>query len=173
MDYEPLAGCGYPTQPLVRAILRIHLLCFLWLRCRGEKELSQCNVQGSRCLQTEPRPFVANFLAWVSHSLTFILSSPLIFSRLRKLTLASTSTTSSALPVYTPPPPHYQPPSPSTTCSSPDDKGFVPLASAGAISEFTISAYEKPLDPEFLTPRVPVGSLSSRASSTSVVDYSV
>jgi len=96
----------------------------------------------------------------------------LLFS-LRKLTLGSSSTESSILPTYTPPPPRYQPKSIPTTPTSPDNKGFVPLASAGTVSEFTISAYEKPLEPEPPTPRTLVGSLSSRASSTSVVDYVV
>ena len=97
-------------------------------------------------------------------------------SSLRKLTLASsstTSTTSHTLPVYTPPPPRYQPTSVPTTPTSPEDKGFMPLASAGTVSEFTLSAYEKPLDPDSQTPRILTGSLSSRASSASVVDYIV
>jgi pheromone a factor receptor len=88
---------------------------------------------------------------------------------LRKLTLSS-STTSSELPVYTPPPPRYHRTDVPTTPASPDDKGFAPLASAGTVSEFTISAYEKPLEPESPPPRILAGSLSSRASSTSVVD---
>jgi hypothetical protein len=90
-------------------------------------------------------------------------------SSLRKLTLSS-STTSSELPVYTPPPPRYHRTDVPTTPASPDDKGFAPLASAGTVSEFTISAYEKPLEPESPPPRILAGSLSSRASSTSVVD---
>lgn len=94
-------------------------------------------------------------------------------SSLRKLTLASSSTTSHTLPVYTPPPPRYQPPSVPTTPTSPDDKGFMPLASAGTVTEFTLSAYEKPLELESSTPQTLVGSLSSRASSASVVDYHV
>ena len=80
---------------------------------------------------------------------------------------------SPTLPVYTPPLPRYQPTNAVTTPSSPGDKGFVPLASAGTVSEFTISAYEKPLEPESPTPRIVVGSLSSRTSSASVVDYVV
>jgi len=94
-------------------------------------------------------------------------------SSLRKLTLASSSTMSHTLPVYTPPPPRYQPTSVPSTPTSPDDKGFMPLASAGTVTEFTLSTYEKSLDPESSTPRTLVGSLSSRASSASVVDYPV
>lgn len=97
----------------------------------------------------------------------------LTFYSLRKLTLASSSTSSSSLPAFTSPPPRYQPPSIMTTPSSPEDKGFAPLASAGTVSEFTVSAYEKPLDPETLIPQMFAGSLSSRASSTSLADYVV
>ena len=93
-----------------------------------------------------------------------------LLSSLRKLILVSSSTTSPALPAYIHPP-HYQPTTPATTLTSSDDN-FAPRVSAGTVSEFAISAYEKPLEPEFL-PRIPAGSLSSRASSKSVVDYVV
>ena len=107
-------------------------------------------------------------LLWTSYSpLTHVEFS------LRKLTLASSSTMSPTLPVYTPPPPHYQSTSSAGAPSSPDNGGFVPLASAGAVSEFSISTDEKPLGRESPTPRILVGSLSSRASSRSVVDYVV
>ena len=102
---------------------------------------------------------------------SFVLN--LLRPSLRKLTLTSSSTVSHTLPVYTPPPPRYQPTATATAPASPSDNGFVPLASAGTVSEFTVSSCEKPLEPESPTPRILVGSLSSRASSTSVVDYVV
>ena len=104
----------------------------------------------------------------VLHFSSYLLIS---LSSLRKLTLPSSSTMSPALPAYTPPPPCYQPKSAATTSTSSDDKGFMPLASAGTISEFTLSTYEKPFEPE--SPQTLARSLSSRASSTSVVDYTV
>lgn len=99
-----------------------------------------------------------------------------LLSSLRKLTLGSSSTVSPTLPVYTPPPLYYKSTNSTTTPTSLGDKDFVPLASSGTVSEFTVSASasscENPFELE-LPSRVFVESLSSRASSRSVVDYVV
>lgn len=129
------------------------------------KVLVACRLKRDSASPQKSSPMSVILFHFFPHSLTFFFS-------LRKLTLASSSSMSPSLPVYTPPPPCYQPSSVATSPASPE-KGFVPLASAGATSEFTISAYEKPLEPESPRPWTLVGSLSSRASSTSVVDYSV
>jgi len=66
-------------------------------------------------------------------------SNPLTFlSSLRKLTLAPSSTMSPAPPVFTPRPHHYYLTSATTTPTSLDDEDFMPLSSAGTISDFTI-----------------------------------
>ena len=123
----------------------------------------KCDASSSR--KTSPRSVALSRSN--PHPLTLL-------SSLRKLTLGSSSTTSPALPVYTPPPLYYQPTNATATPASIGDKDFVPLASAGTISEFTVSASscENPFELE-LPSRVLVDSLSSRASSRSVVDYVV
>lgn len=97
-----------------------------------------------------------------------------LLSSLRKFILGSSSTMSPTLPIYTPPPLYYQSTNTATTPTSIGDKDFAPLASAGTVSEFTVStsSCENPVELEH-PPRVLVESLSSRASSRSVVDYVV
>lgn len=91
--------------------------------------------------------------------------------RLRQLALPSSLKSSQAsLPVFSTPPPPYQSPSKPTSPISTDEKGFVPLASADASSEFSVSQYEKLSEPP--SPR-PLSSAVSSTSRTSVVDFHV
>jgi len=73
----------------------------------------------------------------------------------------------SCAPVCTPPPLYYKPIN-GTTAPTPGGKGFAPLATAGTVSEFTVSACENHFEPEPPSWAL-FGSPSSRASSRSVV----
>lgn len=131
------------------------------------KVLAVCRLKRDPSSSRKISPRSVPLSRYNSHLLT-------LSSSLRKLTLGSSSTMSPALPVYTPPPFYYQPTNATTSPTSLEGKDFVPLASAGTVSEFTVSASscENPFELE-LPSRVLVESLSSRASSRSVVDYVV
>jgi len=171
MEYEPLVRHWHSAQPLVAAFLHVCLLYLLRLRCGGQKVLPQCDPKVLVICRLKRNPSPSRKTSPGSDTMFQFTYNPLtLLSSLRKLILVSSSMMSPALPVYIHPP-RYQPKTPATTPTSPDEI-FAPLASAGTVSEFTISAYEKPLESESL-PRIPAGSLSSRASSKSLVDYAV